>query len=113
MIKADPERIEKLLKYPEPKIMKELRSFLGTINYGREFIKDIAGLTAPLYELLKGERKSSTKSLVPNEKQKETFNKIKKTVSESTIRAQSQFDREFIVTTDASEIGRASCRERV
>lgn len=105
MIKADPERIEKLLKYPEPKIMKELRSFLGTINYGREFIKDIAGLTAPLYELLKGERKSSTKSLVPNEKQKETFNKIKKTVSESTIRAQSQFDREFIVTTDASEIG--------
>jgi hypothetical protein len=107
-IEADPERIEKLLCYPMPTNLKELRSFLGTVNYERDFIENLFGLTAPLYELLKGEKKSSSKSIELNKEQVQVFKKLIKVVAESTIRAQPRFDREFILTTDASDIGIAA-----
>ncbi|KAF9762991.1 Retrovirus-related Pol polyprotein from transposon gypsy [Nosema granulosis] len=64
--RPDKEKIECLKAYPLPKTVKELRSFLGLLNYCREFIKDFSSKAKPLYELLKGETKRSVKdSFIP------------------------------------------------
>ncbi|KAF9762731.1 Retrovirus-related Pol polyprotein from transposon [Nosema granulosis] len=104
-IKADPEKIEAIRKYPKPTTIKELRSFLGTINYNREFIKDFATLTAPLYEILKGKKKNSAKRITMTENQQNSFEKLKKILCENTERAQPNRHGHFILTTDASDTG--------
>jgi len=42
VIKTDPEKISTILKYPIPKNIRELRSFLGLTGYYRKFVKNYA-----------------------------------------------------------------------
>ncbi|KAF9758233.1 Retrovirus-related Pol polyprotein from transposon, partial [Nosema granulosis] len=63
-IKPDPSKIETIKKYPFPLNLKELRAFLGLVNYCREYIMNYAELTHPLFNQLKGELKNSTKALI-------------------------------------------------
>lgn len=41
-IRVDNERVEFIKNYPEPTTIKQLRSFLGVVNFCREFIKNFA-----------------------------------------------------------------------
>lgn len=63
-IKPDPTKIESIQKYPFPTNIKELRSFLGLVNYCREYVKEYAKLTSPLFNELKGETKTSAKNWI-------------------------------------------------
>ncbi|KAF9758266.1 Retrovirus-related Pol polyprotein from transposon, partial [Nosema granulosis] len=105
MVKPDPEKISCIKQYPLPETVRELRSFLGIANYCREFIVDFAGKTKCLYDLLKGETKRSVRRLNHTEETLDAFNMIRRSLTDSTSRAQPDFNREFILTTDASEIG--------
>lgn len=49
----DPDRIQAVAVLKEPKSVKELRSFLGMVNYVRVFIPNMSSLIAPLRELLR------------------------------------------------------------
>ncbi|KAF9756187.1 Retrovirus-related Pol polyprotein from transposon, partial [Nosema granulosis] len=104
-IKIDPEKTEQIRAYPTPTDIAELRSFLGMVNYCREFITGFADLTKPLYELLAGEKKKSTRKIVLDEKQREAFNTIKDRLCRESARAQPDIDKDFILTTDASDYG--------
>ena len=52
-IRIHPRNIEALHKWPRPKDIHDLRSFLGLINYFKEFIPNMADTAFPLTELLK------------------------------------------------------------
>jgi len=39
-IEMEVEKIDRVLSWPEPKNMKDVRKFLGLANYYRRFIKD-------------------------------------------------------------------------
>jgi len=41
-IKIEKEKVERVLSWPEPKNIKDVRKFLGLANYYRRFIKDFA-----------------------------------------------------------------------
>ena len=47
-IKADPEKLSVVAKWPTPRDMKEVRSFLGFASYYRDFIEGFVGLAEPL-----------------------------------------------------------------
>ncbi|KAH8310026.1 hypothetical protein KR059_005893, partial [Drosophila kikkawai] len=66
-LRMDPERIVAIQKIPEPKSVKELRSFLGTAGWYRRFIKDFAAMATPLTDALK---KGKTTRLVLGEEAK-------------------------------------------
>ncbi|KAF9760650.1 Retrovirus-related Pol polyprotein from transposon 17.6 [Nosema granulosis] len=104
-IKTDPDKVKTIQEYPEPTTIKELRSFLGVVNYCREFVPKFAMITAPLYGLLKGVRKESNKRISMDTKQREAFRAIRKTLTENTERAQPNMEEDFILTTDASDTG--------
>ena len=53
-VKTDPDKIQALASWPEPKNIEELRSFLGFTGYYRRFIKDYARIVKPLNDLLVG-----------------------------------------------------------
>ena len=52
-IKPDPAKIEKVLNYPVPTNIRDLREVLGLFSYYRHFIKDFSKIADPLYQLLK------------------------------------------------------------
>lgn len=84
--------------------MKELRSFLGLVSYCRNFIKDLAAISATLYDILKGSPSSSA-AVVFTEKERECFNSVKNLISSDSCLLLPDYTKEFIVTTDASGSG--------
>ena len=49
----DPAKIKAILEWEPPMKVTKLRSFLGLINYYRQFIKGYSAIAAPLTDLLK------------------------------------------------------------
>ena len=50
-IQPDPEKIQKIQNFSEPKNLIQLRSALGLFFYYRKFIKDFSRIAKPLYDL--------------------------------------------------------------
>ena len=48
---ANPEYVKAIIEAPEPRIKKQLQSFLGTCNWLREYILHYSSITAPLNDL--------------------------------------------------------------
>ena len=53
-IRTDPSKLEAVQKWPVPKTIKEVRSYLGFTGYYRRFIRDYAKIARPLNDLLVG-----------------------------------------------------------
>jgi len=54
-IRADPAKIKALQEYPKPETVKQVQSFLGTINFNRQFIEGFSKMALPLTEITKKE----------------------------------------------------------
>lgn len=102
-VQPDPERTRQINSYPKPKNIKELRMYLGLINYCREFVPNIAGKLEPLTTLLKGETKRSVKSIIWTPDLDKLFLESRKLLSEQTQRTTPIINKPFILTTDASQ----------
>ena len=50
-IKMDPDKVNAILKWPEPTNVKQVRAFLGLGNFYRHFIKDYAIMARPMMDL--------------------------------------------------------------
>ena len=62
--KADPERIEAILKYHVPKNQKQLSKFLGVCNFHQQFIVNYTSSVEPLLALLRKGNKWSWSSIL-------------------------------------------------
>ena len=58
-IKPLPERVEAIIKLSKPANAKQLRRYLGMINFYRRFIPGAAKTLKPLYDLLKGAKRGN------------------------------------------------------
>jgi hypothetical protein len=45
------EKIKVVKEWPQPKNVKEIQSFLGFLNFNRQFIKDYSKIAIPLTKL--------------------------------------------------------------
>ena len=80
--------------------MKELQGFIGISSYYRRYIKDFSTIAHPLTELTKKSNK-----FVWEKDQQEAFDTLKKCLTSPPILAFPDFDKEFILQTDASGWG--------
>ena len=47
-IEMEKKKVDRVLSWPEPKNMKDVRKFLDLTNYYRRFIKDFAQVARPM-----------------------------------------------------------------
>lgn len=98
--KIDPERVKAIQNLKEPKNVKELQSLLGMFNYMREFIPNMADITAPLRILLK---KSTSWHWSDNHQK--TFEKLKSIVSSTPVLQNFDPNKEVTLQVDSSNYG--------
>lgn len=99
-VKPNKKKTEAIDRIKEPQTIKELRSFLGLCSYYRRFIKEFAKKARPLYKLLE----KDTKYEWTNDQQ-EAFEILKQCLIKNPILSHPNFDKEFILITDASMEG--------
>lgn len=94
------EKIDSIAQWPTPTSPKEVRSFLGLVNFYRRFIPKFSDLAAPLNKL--------TGSKVTFHWQKEhddAFLALKEALSSPPLLDYPRHGDQFILATDASDVG--------
>ncbi|KAA3473725.1 Retrovirus-related Pol polyprotein from transposon 17.6 [Gossypium australe] len=99
-IRVDPRKIEAVLDWKPPRSVAEIRSFLGLAGYYRRFVEGFSLIAAPLTKLL---RKGVP--FVWSEKQPESFEKLRKILTEAPILVQPEAGKLFTVYCEASHTG--------
>src|ERR1043165_1594311 len=96
------ESVDKIVDMPKPQTKKQVRSFLGAVNYYRKFIPHCAELMAPLSDLTK---KLSPNIVGWNLELDKAFKELKGVLAKAPILKLPDLDKEFVIQTDASGIG--------
>ena len=99
-LKTIKSKIDAVAKWFKPKDISELRSFLGSVGYYRKFIKNFAVLAAPLYKLLR-----KNVPYVWEDLQQDSFDKLKNALISAPILRYPDFNKQFIIRTDACQEG--------
>ncbi|KAL4153632.1 hypothetical protein QTP88_001465 [Uroleucon formosanum] len=96
-IRPDPKKIQAVLDFPEPKNVKQIKSFLGLSGYYRKFIENYSAIAKPITNLLK-------KDVAFNwsEECDRAFGKLKHALCTEPVLQYPDFTKEFILTKDAS-----------
>ena len=98
-IKPVQKKIQAVLDLQPPTTLKELRSFLGMVQFYRDMWKQRSHILAPLTDLVGlGKKKIKWES-----KHQDSFDRIKKVLAKETILNHPKFDRPFDIHTDASD----------
>ena len=96
-VETDPKKIEAISGWPEPKTVKEVRSFIGLSSYYRRFVKDFAKLARPLHRLTEKDT-----SFEWTTECQEAFNSLKAALASPPILGYPLVDGLFTLDTDAS-----------
>ena len=108
-VKKSPEYVKKVKEHSKPTTVKELRKFLGLINFQRKFIQNCSILAKPLNELTK--RPDRTK-IEWTEEREEAFNKLKLEVEKDIILTYPDYESDsskLELYVDASNTGAGAC----
>ncbi|CAM4493500.1 unnamed protein product [Lepidochelys kempii] len=93
-------KVDALQKWPVPKSKKQVQSFLGLARYYRRFVPQYSQITTPLTDLTK---KTPANAVQWAEECQKTFNQFKATLMSDPVLRPPDFDRPFLVTTDATD----------
>lgn len=103
-ISPNPEYLEAILQLKNPNNRKELQSFLGSVNYVREYIPHLADLIQPFRGLLKKNSVFTWQQI-----HTENFNKIKEAVCAISSLANFNPAKKITLQCDASQFGLGAC----
>ena len=91
------ENIKAVIDWPLPKTTREVEQFLGLVNYHRLFLKDLAKIAVPLYNIT-GKNKFKWE-----EEQEMAFANIKTLITTAPLLGLPNSKDPFILDTDASD----------
>ncbi|XP_078240664.1 uncharacterized protein LOC144586383 [Pogona vitticeps] len=110
VIKPLEAKIEAVRDWPRPNTKRKVKSFLGLVGYYRKFIPRFSELAAPLTDLT---RKKADDRIPWTSDCEEAFQRLKQALINYPVLRAPDFDREFIIYTDASNsgVGAVLCQE--
>ena len=113
-VHTDPDKISTVRDWPVPISAKELLSFLGFVGYYRRFIRNFSEIARPLYEVTTGVPSKRNKiKICPGfrwgPEQEDAFKKLKDLVTSAPVLAFANFNKPFILHTDASAESLGAC----
>nr|GFC84222.1 putative reverse transcriptase domain-containing protein [Tanacetum cinerariifolium] len=97
-ITMDPAKVKAITKWPRPKIVTEIRSFLGLEGYYRRFVEGFSRMALPLTKLMrKGEK------FIWDEEREKSFEELKKRLVSTPILTLPSGSSGFQIYSDASK----------
>jgi len=97
-IQPDPSKLYAVEKFPVPRKVKDIQSFPGLVGYYQKFIENFSKIAKSLTKFTKkGEKFNWTA------KQQNSFQSLKEKLTTAPVLNYPNFQREFLVTTDASD----------
>ena len=109
-ISTNPKKVEAVTKWPTPKTVYDVRSFLGFVGYYRRFIKDFSKISKPIREVIPGlenqSKRTAKKTLIEwTEAANSAFETLKELCTSTPILAYPDYQLPFILHTDSSSEG--------
>lgn len=105
-LRMEEEKMKQIQQAPQPKTKKQVRSLLGLTGFYRKFISNYAQIALPLTDLTK---KGQPNNVRWTSKEQKAFEKLTEMQVQSPILRLADFNRPFIVQSDASETGVGAC----
>ena len=103
-VRPTTQKVKAILEISTPKTRKELRRFIGMVNYYRDMWPKRAHLLAPL-----SSQTSSKVKWTWTPQHQEAFEEIKKVIAQETLLNYPDFNKPFDIHTDASKIQLGAC----
>lgn len=97
---VDPDKIQSILDIPTPKTVKEVRRLIGISSWYRRFVQGYSSLISPLTQLLR-----KNKPFMWSTECEKAWMELKQRLVTAPILAMPDFEREFVIQTDASDYG--------
>ncbi|KMQ89993.1 enzymatic polyprotein endonuclease reverse [Lasius niger] len=97
-VRPDPRKISSVKNFPVPRNLKNVRQLLGLAGYYRRFISDFSRIAKPLSDLLKKDEK-----FIWNTGTQYAFDTLRDLLCKKPILQFPDFEKDFILTTDASD----------
>ena len=105
-IDVDPKKTEAVQKWPIPKTVMDVKSFLRFTNQYRKFIPKYAHIAGPLNELISGDNSKKKKKEVQwTPECQEAFEALKEYCCKTPVLAYAKYKKPFRLHTDASDLG--------
>ena len=104
-IKPNPTGLDAIRKFPIPKTIKQVRSFLGLSNFFRKFIPRFAELSTPLTNLTRGSYPKKSSPVKWLEEHQKAFEEIKNKLTNPPLLKHFNPSLKIVIWTDASKIG--------
>ncbi|KAG8174696.1 hypothetical protein JTE90_024399 [Oedothorax gibbosus] len=101
-IKPQPERVEPILQFVKPKTIKQLRRFLGLLNFYRRNVPQDSHAQYLLCEYLKGKKKSDNSEIAQTTDTTQAFNDCKTKLANAALLAHPHPNAQLVLHTDAS-----------
>ena len=95
-VSADPEKVKAITEWPQPRTIREVRSFHGFATFYRRFIKNFCAIMAPITDCLKSEGFQWTPDAT------KAFIEIKRRMIEAPVMRLPNFSKAFEITCEAS-----------
>ena len=98
-VSADPQKVQVIVDWLEPKNIHEIRSFHGLTSFYHRFIKGFSTIMSPITDCMKQGEFVWTKAAA------KAFNEVKQKMTEAPVMRLPDFTKPFEVECDASGIG--------
>jgi len=96
-IEMEEDKVAGVLNWPIPKMVRDVRKFLGLANYYRQFVKDFAKLARPLNNLTRKEEKWRWE-----DEQQKAFKQLKMVFMSQPLLVAPNLDKKFRVEVNVS-----------
>ena len=105
-VRPSKKNLESIAQCPPLDTYTKVKSFMGLVGHYRCFIKGFAKIAAPLYDLTSGENKDKKSEHVDlSPEAREAFERLKANCLQAPILAFPDFNKPFLLETDASGQG--------
>ena len=94
----DPDKVEVIKNWPSPKNVFEVRSFHGLASFYRKFIRNFSGISTAMMDTVKKRHKYFHWT----QETEESFNLLKRKITEQPVLVLPDFQKTFHVKCDAS-----------
>lgn len=111
-IRKSPEYVQKVKDFPRPTTVKELRGFLGLVNFQRKFIPKCSAISKPLSRLTGGGKSQGSKKILWNDEMDQAFHKLKGLLEQEVLLSYPDYSANaepLELYVDASGEGAGAC----